>query len=295
MTGQDRACGGGTSGQDRARGGGTSGQNAGAPLRACGLVKTFGGRPAVRDVSFEVGAGETLAIVGESGSGKSTTARMLVGLLRPDRGQVLLDGDDLARLRGRALRARRRDLQMVFQDPLGSLDPAMRVGASIAEPLLLHTALDAAARRDRVADLLRRVGLRPEHADRLPRAFSGGQRQRIAIARAIACDPRVLICDEPVSALDVSTQAQILGLLAGLRETTGFGCVFISHDLAVVRLVADRIGVMRGGELVELGPAEQIYTDPRHEYTRELVAAVPSLTARRAARTPCTNPKEVDG
>ncbi|MFI6391021.1 ATP-binding cassette domain-containing protein [Nonomuraea sp. NPDC050547] len=251
-------------------------------LEARGLVKAFRGKPAVREVSFAVAAGETLAIVGESGSGKSTTARMLAGLLRPDRGQVLLDGADLARLRGRALRARRRDLQMVFQDPLGSLNPMMRVGASIAEPLLLHTGLDAAGRRERVAGLLTQVGLRPEHAERLPREFSGGQRQRLAIARAIACRPRALICDEPVSALDVSTQAQILGLLAELRASTGFGCVFISHDLAVVRLIADRIGVMCGGELVELGPAEQIYSDPRHDYTRELVSAVPSLHARRS-------------
>ncbi|MFD9949262.1 ABC transporter ATP-binding protein [Nonomuraea sp. NPDC059023] len=251
-------------------------------LEARGLVKAFRGKPAVREVSFAVAAGETLAIVGESGSGKSTTARMLAGLLRPDRGQVLLDGADLARLRGRALRARRRDLQMVFQDPLGSLNPMMRVGASIAEPLLLHTGLDAAARRERVAGLLTQVGLRPEHAERLPREFSGGQRQRLAIARAIACGPRALICDEPVSALDVSTQAQILDLLAELRASTGFGCVFISHDLAVVRLIADRIGVMCGGELVELGPAEQIYSDPRHDYTRELVSAVPSLHARRS-------------
>ncbi|GAA5068045.1 ABC-type glutathione transport system ATPase component [Thermocatellispora tengchongensis] len=252
-------------------------------LEARCLVKRFGraGRPAVNGVSFAVAPGETLAIVGESGSGKSTTARMLVGLIRPDAGSVLLGPDDLAALRGRRLRARRRDLQMVFQDPLGSLNPVMRVGDSIAEPLLLHTDLDAAARRDRVADLLTRVGLRPEHADRLPREFSGGQRQRIAIARAVACSPRVLVCDEPVSALDVSTQAQILDLLAGLRESTGFGCVFISHDLSVVRLIADRIGVMRGGELVELGPAEQIYQDPAHEYTRALVSAVPSLHARR--------------
>ncbi|MEV4065927.1 ABC transporter ATP-binding protein [Nonomuraea dietziae] len=262
-------------------------------LEARGLVKRFGRateRPAVHQVSFAVGAGETLAIVGESGSGKSTTARMLVGLVRPDRGQVLLEGDDLAGLRGRALRARRKDLQMVFQDPLGSLNPAMRIGDSIAEPLLLHTRLDAEGRANRVAELLEQVGLRPEHARRLPREFSGGQRQRIAIARAIACGPRVLVCDEPVSALDVSTQAQILDLLAGLREATGFGCVFISHDLAVVRLIADRIGVMRHGELVELGPTQQIYDDPRHAYTRELVSAVPSLRARRRTVT-----KEVGG
>ncbi|MFD1929855.1 ATP-binding cassette domain-containing protein [Nonomuraea mangrovi] len=265
-------------------------------LEARELTRTFRGaaRPAVHEVSFTVAAGETLAVVGESGSGKSTTARMLVGLVKPDRGQVLLDGDDIANLRGRALRSRRRDLQMVFQDPLGSLNPAMTVGDSIAEPLLLHTDLDAAARAERVAELLQRVGLRPEHAGHPPTRFSGGQRQRIAIARAIACRPRALVCDEPVSALDVSTQAQILDLLAELRETTGFGCVFISHDLSVVRLIADRIGVMRRGELVEIGPARQVYEDPRHDYTRALVAAVPSLRARRPLTTrPVT--KEVDG
>ncbi|MGW6461801.1 ATP-binding cassette domain-containing protein, partial [Streptomyces sp. NPDC055078] len=176
-------------------------------------------------------------------------------------------------------------LQMVYQDPFGSLNPTMRVGDIVAEPLLLHTDLDREQRDARVTELLTRVGLRPEHARRLPREFSGGQRQRIAIARAVACRPRLLICDEPVSALDTSTQERVLELLAGLRSDAEFGCVFISHDLSVVRQIADRIAVMRLGELVEIGPAEQVYTDPRHDYTRSLIAAIPSLKARRTTRS----------
>jgi ABC-type glutathione transport system ATPase component len=238
-------------------------------LEARELVKA----PAVQGVSFTVQAGETLAIVGESGAGKSTVARLLVGLTRPSSGQVLVSGMDP--------RQRREDLQMVFQDQSGSLDPMMRVRDIIAEPLVLHTDLDRCGRTDRVLDLLDRVGLRAEHASRRPAELSGGQRQRVAIARAVACRPRFVVCDEPLSSVDMATQGQVLSLLASLRAETGFGCVFISHDLAAVRRVADRIAVMRAGRIVEIGWTSQIFEQPRHEYTRDLIGAIPSRHARR--------------
>jgi peptide/nickel transport system ATP-binding protein len=231
-------------------------------------------RPAVDNVSFTVDAGETLAIVGESGAGKSTVARLLVGLAKPTSGQVLLSGQPLRR-------RMRKDLQMVFQDHSGSLDPMMRVRDIIAEPLVLHTDLGRVGRLRRVHELIERVGLRPEYESRRPAELSGGQRQRVAIARAVACRPRFVICDEPVSSVDASTQGQVLALLASLRAESGFGCVFISHDLSVVRRVADRVAVMRAGSVVETGSADEVFSAPRHEYTRDLIAAVPSLHARR--------------
>ena len=257
-----------------------------ALLRIDGLVKHFpvaGGLfgsatakvRAVDGVSFEIQAGNTFAIVGESGCGKSTVARLLVRLIEPDTGRVELEGEDLCTLSAASLRRRRARIQMVFQDPYGSLNPRMRVGDMLAEPLLLHTTLDAASRVARVAELLSLVGLRSDAASRFAHEFSGGQRQRLAIARALAASPAVIVCDEPVSALDVSIQAQILNLLADLQERFGLAYVFISHDLAVVRQVADQLAVMYLGRFVETGPAERIFATPSHPYTRALLAAVP--------------------
>lgn len=257
-----------------------------ALLRVDGLVKHFpvaGGFfghatariRAVDGVSFELQAGGTFAIVGESGCGKSTVARLLLRLIEPDAGRVELEGEDLRVLGAAQLRRRRARIQMVFQDPYGSLNPRMRVGDMLAEPLLLHTELDTAARAARVAELLSLVGLRSDAAGRFAHEFSGGQRQRLAIARALAASPAVIVCDEPVSALDVSIQAQILNLLADLQERFGLAYVFISHDLAVVRQVADQLAVMYLGRFVETGPAEKIFASPSHPYTRALLAAVP--------------------
>lgn len=255
-------------------------------LRVEGLVKCFpiarglfGGATAlvraVDGVSFDLAAGETFAIVGESGCGKSTLARLLLRLIEPDAGRIALEGEDLRSLNAGELRQRRARIQMVFQDPYGSLNPRMRVGEIIAEPLLLHTGLDAAARTERVDELLALVGLRSDVGRRFAHEFSGGQRQRLAIARALAASPRVIICDEPVSALDVSIQAQILNLLADLQQQFGLAYVFISHDLAVVRQMASRLAVMYLGCFVETGPATRIFASPRHPYTRALLAAVP--------------------
>ena len=230
---------------------------------------------AVDGVSLAVGRGEVLAIVGESGCGKSTLGRLALRLIEPDAGEVVFDGEDLRALPPAGLRARRKDMQLIFQDPFASLDPRMTVGAAIAEPLRLH----AAATRDRhdamVAEWLERVGLRAEHAKRWPHEFSGGQRQRIAIARALISRPRLVIGDEPVSALDVSIQAQIINLLQGLIAELGLTFVLISHDLAVVRHIADRVAVMYLGRIVEIGPARDVLGQPRHPYTRALLAAVP--------------------
>jgi ABC-type glutathione transport system ATPase component len=244
-------------------------------LEARSLVKA----PMVDDVSFTVEPGETLALVGGSGAGKSTVARLLTGLVKPDSGQVLLHGSELT---GRGPdRARRKDLQMVFQDQSGSLDPMRRVGDIIAEPLVLHTEMTRVQRLDRVMELLDQVGLQPGHARRRPRELSGGQRQRVAIARAVACRPGFVVLDEPVSSVDTVARRRVLSLLATLRTGTGFGCLLISHDLGVVRQVADRVAVMRAGRLVETAPVAEIFTRPQHEYTRDLIAARPSLQARR--------------
>ena len=255
-------------------------------LRAEGLVKHFPVRTglfgrtaahvrAVDGVSFEVAAGETFAIVGESGCGKSTVARLLLRLIEPDAGRVRLGDDDLLAADAAALRALRGRIQLVFQDPYGSLNPRMTAGDALGEPLRLHGDGDAAARAARVGELLAQVGLRPEAARRYPHEFSGGQRQRLAIARALAAGPRVIVCDEPVSALDVSIQAQILNLLGELQRRLGLAYVFISHDLAVVRQVATGLGVMYLGRFVETGPAAAIFDAPKHPYTRALLAAVP--------------------
>ncbi|MGW5421678.1 ABC transporter ATP-binding protein [Streptomyces sp. NPDC003943] len=242
-----------------------------------GLRKTYGDHAAVDDVSFSLAPGSSLGIVGESGSGKTTTVRMLVGLERADAGTVTLDGRDRsARPRGRAERlARAREIQMVFQDPYLSLDPRITVGECVDEVLRLHFRLDPAARRARVAELLDQVGLGPREAAALPRRLSGGQRQRVAIARALAAQPRVLVLDEAVAALDVSIQAQILELLARIRREAGVGFLFVTHDLGVVRHITEEIVVLRHGRIVESGPTAQVLSAPEHAYTRLLLDSVP--------------------
>ncbi|MFI1807913.1 dipeptide ABC transporter ATP-binding protein [Streptomyces californicus] len=265
-----------------------------APLiEAVDLRRAFGrgsGRVAAVDgVSLTVRAGETLGIVGESGSGKTTLGRMLVRLLDPTSGRLRYRGREISALPERELRPFRRELQMVFQDPVASLNPRRSVGESVADPLRAAGERDEGRIRDRVGALLERVGLEPAHFERYPHEFSGGQRQRVGIARALAAEPKLIVCDEPVSALDVTTQAQVVALLAELQRELGIGLVFIAHDLAVVRQVSDRVAVMRRGVLVEQGEADAVYEDPRDPYTRQLLAAVPALdpglaAARRAAR-----------
>ncbi|WP_327737264.1 ABC transporter ATP-binding protein [Streptomyces nojiriensis] len=248
-------------------------------VEAFSLRREFGrGRrkvAAVAGVSLAVHAGETLGIVGESGSGKSTLGRMLVGLLEPGSGQVRRDGAPVTGIAS--------GVQMVFQDPVSSLNPRRSVGESIADPLRAAGERDEAAVRARVEELLLRVGLEAEHYDRYPHEFSGGQRQRVGIARALAPRPRLIVCDEPVSALDVTTQAQVTALLAELQRELGIALVFIAHDLAVVRQVSDRVAVMRAGEIVEEGPVDEVYDRPVHPYTRQLLAAVPALDPALAA------------
>jgi peptide/nickel transport system ATP-binding protein len=246
------------------------------------------GAPAVRavdEVDFEIYRGQTLGLVGESGCGKTTAGRAILRLVELTAGSVVFDGVDLASLGRRKLRRLRRRFQLVFQDPYASLNPRMRVEALVTEPMAVHgIGGDRAERRERATRLLREVGLEEDHLDRYPHEFSGGQRQRIAIARALAPDPDLLICDECVSALDVSVQAQVLNLLKDLQEERGLTYLFISHDLSVVQFMADMIAVMRGGRIVEFGAAERIYSAPREAYTRQLIAAVPddSLEAIRA-------------
>ncbi|MEU5101329.1 ATP-binding cassette domain-containing protein [Streptomyces sp. NPDC021354] len=229
---------------------------------------------ALRGVSFDVPQGQRFGIVGESGCGKSTLLRILAGLDRPTSGGVAIDGRDITGLRERQLGFVRERLQLVFQDPMSSLDPRMRVGDIVAEPLV---AQGHPNRRERVAELLEAVGLRADAAERYPHQFSGGQRQRISIARALAPRPKIIVADEPVSALDVSVRAQVLNLIADLVEELSLTLVFVSHDLSVVRHVCDRVAVMSGGQIVESGPTEQVYEDPQHSYTRRLIAAVPTL------------------
>ena len=257
-------------------------------LQVNGLVKHFPlhhgllgllGRPqgavrAVDGVAFTLSAGETLGVVGESGCGKSTLGRLVLRLIDPSAGSVRFDGQDLAALDAPALRARRRDLQIIFQDPYSSLNPRMTVGQTLTEPLMLHR-LHVGRQPERVAELLRTVGLAPEHAQRYPHEFSGGQRQRIGIARALAGEPRLIVCDEAVSALDVSVQAQVVNLLQDLQRQFGIAYLFIAHDLAVVKHIASRIAVMYLGRIVEIGDKAALFDTPRHPYTQALLAAIP--------------------
>jgi peptide/nickel transport system ATP-binding protein len=235
---------------------------------------------AVDGISFDVRRGETLGIVGESGSGKSTTARLLTRLLEPTSGHIVYTGHDITHWSQRRLRPLRAEMQMIFQDPYSSLNPRRTIGTIIGEPLRTLGLADKAERRVRVREVMDRVGLNPEHYNRYPHEFSGGQRQRIGIARAIAQQPRLIVADEPVSALDVSIQAQVLNLLQDLRDELGLTLVFISHDLAVVRHLCDRIAVMHQGAIVELGDAERLYSHPTHPYTTALLAAVPVARVR---------------
>ncbi|MDX8389222.1 MAG: ATP-binding cassette domain-containing protein [Mariprofundaceae bacterium] len=255
-------------------------------LEACELRKSFSRHGlwqrslsvthAVDAVSFSLDRGETLAIVGESGSGKSTTARLVMHLLEPDAGRVMLHGEDFTAMNGKALRQMRRHIQMVFQDPFASLNPRMRIVESVGEGLRVHAPdLNREMRKKRVCEMLERCGLSSEALERYPHQFSGGQRQRIGIARALIVEPSVLVLDEPVSALDVSVQAQILNLLRTLQQEQGFGCLFISHDLSVVRQVADRVAVMFAGRIVEQGETETVFSKALHPYTASLLAARP--------------------
>jgi peptide/nickel transport system ATP-binding protein len=242
---------------------------------------------AVDGVDFAIPRGRTLALVGESGCGKSTVARLVTGLYAPSRGRVLLDGVDVATARGAEAAANRRRTQMIFQDPYASLNPRWRVGEIVSEPARVQGLLESrAACEGRVAELLELVGLRAEDARKYPHQFSGGQRQRISIARALSSSPEFLVCDEPTSALDVSVQAQVLNLLQDLQASLGLTCLFISHNLAVVEYVADEIGVMYLGRIVELGPREAVLSRPSHPYTRLLLDAVPDLAMTGRARTP---------
>ena len=230
---------------------------------------------AVGGVSFDIAAGETLGLVGESGSGKSTTGYCVLQLMRPTSGSVRFEGRELTELSGEELRRVRRNAQIVFQDPYASLDPRMTVGNIVAEPLVVHDVGTRRDRRARVRELLDVVGFDPVYVNRYPHEFSGGQRQRIGIARALALSPRLIVCDEPVSALDVSIQAQIINLLKDLQAEFGLAYLFIAHDLAVVRSVSDRIAVMHRGRIVETGPAKDVYEHPNDEYTKALLASVP--------------------
>jgi peptide/nickel transport system ATP-binding protein/oligopeptide transport system ATP-binding protein len=248
------------------------------------LQRGIGAVRAVDGVSFAVQRGETLGIVGETGCGKSTTARLIMRLLDATSGEVRFDGQDITRLRGAQLKAVRREMQMIFQDPYSSLNPRKTVGSIIGEPFAIHGLEQGRAQRRRhVQELLETVGMSPEHYNRYPHEFSGGQRQRIGVARALALEPKLLIADEPVSALDVSIQAQVLNLLRELQRRLGLTLVFISHDLSVVRYMCDRIAVMHAGKIVELASNEALFRAPRDPYTRALLASVPG--ARRARRT----------
>jgi peptide/nickel transport system ATP-binding protein len=259
------------------------------PIRKGFLKRTVGHVRAVDGVDFHIDEGETLGLVGESGCGKTTTARCVLRAMEPTRGEILMrlaDGSvvEMGRLRPSELRALRREMQMIFQDPFTSLNPRMTLLDLVGEPLLVHGVKSRREREDRVADLLRRVGLRPEYMRRFPHAFSGGERQRIGIARALALHPRLVVADEPVSALDVSVQAQILNLLVDLQADLRLTYLFVAHDLSVVRHISNRVAVMYVGRIVELAATDEIFSAPRHPYTAALLSAVPEPDPRLRTR-----------
>jgi peptide/nickel transport system ATP-binding protein/oligopeptide transport system ATP-binding protein len=256
------------------------------PIRGGLLRRPVGAVKAVDGVSFTINAGETFALVGESGCGKSTTGYATLGIVRATAGAVALSGTDLTRLDRAALRDAQRDMQIIFQDPYSSLDPKMTIGESVAEPLIARGVLRGAALARRVEEVLVLVGLQPQHATRYPHEFSGGQRQRIVIARALALQPKLIVCDEPVSALDVSIRSQILNLLMRLQRELGVTYLFISHDLSVVRHISDRIAVMYLGHIVEEAPTDRLFAVPTHPYTQALLSAIllPDPEAQRARR-----------
>ena len=239
---------------------------------------------AVDDVSFQISRGEAFGLVGESGCGKSTVAKLIACLLRPTTGRILLGGEVISSLPEERLRSLRKRVQMVFQDPFSSLNPRMTAGAIVEEPLKEHGIASAKERRERVGALFRQVGLRPELSSNYPSAFSGGQRQRIGIARALALQPELIVADEPVSALDVSVQAQVINLLARLRDETGVALLFVSHDLAVVEHICDTVAVMYLGQLVEVAPKRELFSEPRHPYTEMLMQSVPTMDRGRRSR-----------
>ena len=245
------------------------------PVRSLGFFQPREYVHAVDNVSFTVRRGETFGIVGETGCGKSTLGRSIARLYDITSGRVVFDGHDISKISQRRMRPLRRDIQMIFQDPMGSLNPRRRVGSIIGDPFAIHRLASGSERRRRVQELMERVGLNPEHYNRFPAEFSGGQRQRIGVARALAFQPKLIICDEPVSALDVSIQAQVINLLADLQKEFGLTYIFIAHDLSVVRHVSNNVGVMYLGKLTEVAPADELFTVPRHPYTGALLSAVP--------------------
>jgi oligopeptide/dipeptide ABC transporter ATP-binding protein len=254
------------------------------PIRSGGLLsRTVGQVQAVDGVSLTITRGQTLGLVGETGCGKSTLARCIAGLIPVTSGKVTFEGSDITNLSRRAMQPYRREIQMIFQDPYGSLNPRRRVGSIIGEPFAVHKTATGADRKRKVQDLMSRVGLNPEHFNRFPAEFSGGQRQRIGVARALALQPKLIICDEPVSALDVSIQAQVLNLLADLQDDFGLSYLFIAHDLEVVRHVSHDVTVMYLGRIAESGPKGPVYDSPRHPYTNALLSAVPSADPEAAA------------
>ncbi|WP_066413080.1 ABC transporter ATP-binding protein [Halorubrum aethiopicum] len=240
---------------------------------------------AVESVSFDIKKGETLGLVGESGCGKSTLARTVLRLLEPTSGSVYFKGEDLATLSGEPLRRKRKDMQMIFQDPQSSLDPRMKVGPIVEEPMKAHGMLDEEGREERAKELLEKVGLDPQHYNRYPHAFSGGQRQRVNLARALSVNPDFIVCDEPVSALDVSIQAQVLNTMRELQEEFDLTYLFIAHDLSVIRHISDRVAVMYLGQLVEIADKEELFENPKHPYTRALLDAIPVPDPRSEGRT----------
>jgi peptide/nickel transport system ATP-binding protein len=250
-------------------------------LRVENLKKTFprGNKllKAVDDISFTLPAGETLGLVGESGSGKSTLGRALLRLIEPDSGHVFFEGEDLARLGKEELRTKRRHMQIVFQDPLASLNPQMTIGQAVEDPLLIHGIGSPKERKEKVAELLDLVDMGRQYTDSFPYEFSGGQQQRVGIARALALNPKFIVCDEPVSALDVSIQAQIISLLNNLRERFNLAYLFISHDLGVIKYISDRIAVMYLGRIIQIGPKEEVFKNPVHPYSNAIISSVPRI------------------